>query len=255
MRLSVGIKLLFVFGILLAGVLVYPGPERVTKAIKARVLPYFVTSGAIVQVTNIIGEGITNDSLSKYQWALRMMLDGANYWEIQGNAPRDVVVAVIDKGVHLQHEDLKNRLHPKGFNFIDRSADLRIADDYKAPNASITHGQCAASIIASEPNNQLGLAGVFHRAYILPLQSDGHLADAINYAVKNGANIILISGGAGDGGDICILCTTIKSLCLSQICTRKKICRRCGEYLPRLIPLIKRMCRSLLVLVTQKVSE
>lgn len=41
------------------------------------------------------------------------------------------------------------------------------------------------------------MVGVFHRAKIMPLQSDGHISEAIEYAIVNGAEVILVAGGAG----------------------------------------------------------
>lgn len=57
----------------------------------------------------LIGKPLTNDPLSKYQWNLRMILDGIKYAEISNNAPTDVIVAVIDHSVNVDHPDLINR--------------------------------------------------------------------------------------------------------------------------------------------------
>lgn len=93
------------------------GPERVITALERRVNVYFgLESGGNfnVPVELIVDAKLTNDPLSKYQWALRMLLDGSEYWEIQGDAPRDVVVAVIDRSPHMQHVDLENQLYSGG---------------------------------------------------------------------------------------------------------------------------------------------
>lgn len=152
-----------------------------------------------VPVETLSSSLITNDPLSKYQWGLKMMLGEMSYLDIQGNAPRDVVVAVIDSGVHMNHPDLVHKSVP-GWNFIDGSADLRDTEwDEKTPNASNFHGECSASIIAAESGNGIGITGVFSRAYIMPLQTDlVHMADAINFAVDNEADVILIAGGLGE---------------------------------------------------------
>ena len=70
--------------------------------------------------------------------------------------------------------------------------------DNKSPNCSIQHGQAAASIIAAEANNNIGIAGVFSKAMIMPLRTDlPNLHKAIIYAVDHGAEVIHISGGGG----------------------------------------------------------
>lgn len=170
------------------------GPERVLDKLR------LMASGRNyeVPVAILVSYPITIDPLSKYQWGLRMMLDGVSYQEVQGDAPRDVIVAVIDRGVHMNHPDLDSK-GVDGWNFIDNSASLREQYDGKSPNCSIAHGQCSASIIAAETNNGEGIAGVFARAYIMPLQTDlNHMADAIEFAVDHDADVILIAGGGGE---------------------------------------------------------
>jgi len=127
------------------------------------------------------------------------MLGDLSYRDIQRDAPRDVIVAVIDSGIHMNHPDLINKSVP-GWNFIDGNPNLRIHDwDTKSPNASILHGECVASIIAAEVDNGIGIAGAFPRAYIMPIQTNLiHMAEAIQFAVDHKAEVILISGGGGD---------------------------------------------------------
>lgn len=199
------VQLLVIIGILLAGNIVFSatlmlGPSRVLAAVEYRIEKYLGISldeSIYIPKNLVVGDSITKDPHSVFQWGLRMLLDGADYWDVQGSAPRDVVVAVIDKGIHTQHEDLRAQ-SVSGYNFIDNTTELRIDDDYYSPNSSINHGLCAASIIAAEVGNGIGMAGAFHRALIMPLQSDGHIAEAIHYAVANGAEVIHIAGGGGD---------------------------------------------------------
>jgi subtilisin family serine protease len=165
------------------------------KAAPAPVVAVSVPVGLLVSETPL-----TDDSYSRYQWGLRVMLDGARYGEVQGDAPRDVVVAVIDRGVQMNHPDLVNKVRG-GWNFIDGKAKLRVNHDSRPPAVSVAHGQCAASLIAAEVDNKLGIAGIFRRAYIMPLQSDGQLAEAIDYAVDHDADVIVVSGGAGPNSD------------------------------------------------------
>jgi subtilisin family serine protease len=187
--------------IIFQGMIIYLGPERVYNALVKRVHYYLgsgKSDGIYVPVNVVLSETqLTKDPLSKYQWGLKMMLDGATYQEIQGDAHRDVVVAVIDRGVHMDHPDLRNKRRG-GWNFIDGTDRLQVEYDARPPNGSIAHGECAASIIAAEVDNNVGIAGVFSRAYIMPLQSNGHIAEAVSYAIDHNADVILIAGGAGN---------------------------------------------------------
>lgn len=184
-------------GLLLAGLFLF-GPERLLNRVRHELKITDSDKNYVVPLEMLVSDPITDDPLSRYQWGLRMMLDGASYEDVQGDAPEDVVVAVIDSGVHMNHPDLVNK-GVKGWNFIDNSPNLRQEYDGKRPSWSIAHGQCSASIIAAETNNGIGIAGVFSRAYIMPLQIDlNHMADAIEFAVNHSADVIIVAGGGGE---------------------------------------------------------
>ena len=153
---------------------------------------YFVSAEKLIS-----SKPLTNDPLSKYQWNLRVLLDGIEYAEISRNAMRSVIVAVIDESVNVDHPDLINRMI-QGYDFVDGDEDTSIPYDNTAPNASISHGQAAASIIAAEANNGIGIAGVFSRALIMPIRTGlSSLHKGIKYAVDHGAEVIHLSGGVG----------------------------------------------------------
>ncbi|WP_372653093.1 S8 family peptidase [Halobacteriovorax sp.] len=135
-------------------------------------------------------------------------------------APKEkVIVAVIDSGVDIYHPDLKDNiwLNPKcssmteeemanedcrGWNFLDGNAD--VVDD-------IGHGTHVAGIIAAVENNGIGIKGVASKnVQIMPLKIlnskvksfvyekkviTNIIADAIAYAVSNGASVINLSLG------------------------------------------------------------
>lgn len=93
----------------------------------------------------------------------------------------DITVAVIDSGVDIKHNDLKNRV-VEGYNVLDDNKDV-------TDNAG--HGTHIAGIIANNSN-----------AKIMPIKftngKKGKLSDlakAINFAVDNNANIINLSLG------------------------------------------------------------
>ncbi len=130
-----------------------------------------------------------------------------------------VIVAVIDSGVDIYHPDLKDNiwLNPKckgmteeemanedchGWNFLDGNSD--VVDD-------IGHGTHVAGIIAAVEGNGIGIKGVAAKnVKIMPLKIlnskvksfvfekkviTNVIADAIAYAVTNGASVINLSLG------------------------------------------------------------
>lgn len=130
----------------------------------------------------------------------------------------EVVVAVIDSGVDINHPDLKGRIwynekecagatNPgskacNGYNFLQSST--LVVDD-------IGHGTHVAGIIAANRFNGIGVAGAADpRIKIMPLkvlnsEVNGFvynnkvitdvIADAVTFAVKNGAKVLNLSLG------------------------------------------------------------
>ncbi|PIZ75086.1 hypothetical protein COY05_05000 [Candidatus Peregrinibacteria bacterium CG_4_10_14_0_2_um_filter_38_24] len=99
----------------------------------------------------------------------------------QVHANSDIVVAVIDSGVDVNHKDLKNRI-VAGYDAV--SDDKDVSDDYG-------HGTHVAGIIASNSS-----------AKIMPIKfTDGKtgkmsdLAKAIKFAVDNDVDVINLSLG------------------------------------------------------------
>jgi subtilisin family serine protease len=114
-----------------------------------------------------------------------------------------VIVAVIDSGIDLQHVDLDGNVH---FLSKDMYAGRNILD------AEDDHGTLVAGVIAAERNNLYTL-GVAFDAQILALRTDDpgscadvdgcaffdtKIAEAIDYAVASGADVINISLGGPD---------------------------------------------------------
>ena len=116
---------------------------------------------------------------------------------------RSVVVAVIDTGVDVSHRDLKANIwrdpassSTYGWNFVV---------DQPNPTDEHGHGTHIAGIIGSIADSKNGVSGVAHRVSIMPVKyySDANpgqvnlrnTIEAINYAVRNGAQIINYSGG------------------------------------------------------------
>jgi subtilisin family serine protease len=102
----------------------------------------------------------------------------------------DIVVAVLDSGIDLDHPDLADNI-VDGWNFVDNNSDVSDLDN---------HGSMVSGIIAAIASNGVGLVGVAPEAKIMPLKvidDDGgnlrDVASAIRFATDNGAKIITMS--------------------------------------------------------------
>ena len=107
-----------------------------------------------------------------------------------------VVVAVFDQGVDLYHPDLRNNILSAGYDATSNSSPSVIT------NGS-SHGTCCAGIIAAVQDNGEGISGIAPEAKILPISitltrgeyNEQMLANGINWAWQNGADIISNSWG------------------------------------------------------------
>ncbi len=97
-------------------------------------------------------------------------------WDLTTGTPETgyVIVAVVDTGVVLQHEDLASKL-VSGYDFISDpkiSADGDgIDNDPSDPsNDSSWHGTHVSGIVAAATNNDIGVAGVSWDARIMPIR-------------------------------------------------------------------------------------
>lgn len=131
------------------------------------------------------------------QWGLRK-IQADKAWDIVRGSPQ-IIVAVVDTGVDPAHPDLATVVLPSvTFN--------------SAPNAGCTqqlsddngHGTHVAGIIGAAGNDGVGVVGTAFGVRLLPIKAldcqgtgvVGDIAQAILYAVNNGARVINISLGA-----------------------------------------------------------
>ncbi len=141
-----------------------------------------------------------NDPRWKEQWSFHM-IGAEKAWDHASG--KGVTVAVIDTGVaYVAHrqwkpvEDLANIDFVKAYDFV---SDTEIAFD------DFGHGTHVAGTIAQATNNGLGVAGLAHKAAIMPLKvlnsrgfgSAADIADAIRYAADEGAQVMNLSLGGG----------------------------------------------------------
>jgi len=132
---------------------------------------------------------------------------------------KGVIVAVLDSGIDITHEDLQNNiwintaeipdngLDDDGNGYIDDINGWNFPDNGNAVHSQETisdewHGTHVAGIIAAEMNNEKGIAGVAPEATIMPLQVfkngtayTSDIINAIHYAEQNGAQIVNCSWG------------------------------------------------------------
>jgi len=141
-------------------------------------------------------------------------IDALEAWETTTDCS-NVIIAIIDSGIDLNHPDIKNNLWTNpgeiagngidddqngyiddlhGWNFVDDNNDVSDSND---------HGTHVAGVIAAQGNNSIGITGVCWSAKLMILKflntsGTGNTSDeisAIEYAVANNAKIINASFG------------------------------------------------------------
>lgn len=131
-----------------------------------------------------------NDPLTAGQYSLDQMRV-RDAWSLSKGGTG--VVAVLDTGVQADHPDLSGRVLP-GYDFVND--DSNAADDNG-------HGTWVAGIIAANPNDGYGIAGVSWTDSILPVKimtregtgSTSDLISGIRWAADQGATVINMSVG------------------------------------------------------------
>lgn len=116
----------------------------------------------------------------------------------RGSAGGDILVAVVDTGVDVDHPDLAPNIYG-GYDTVDEDFDPspEMQGSYRS------HGTHVAGIIAAVKNDG-GMHGVAYQSKILPVRAgtssgsmtEPDLAEGINYAVDHGAKVINNSWGS-----------------------------------------------------------
>lgn len=114
-------------------------------------------------------------------------------WDVTFGS-HEVVIAVVDSGVKLDHPAFAGRLVP-GYDFVNQDA---WADDDNG------HGTHVAGIIAAAAGDGQGMAGLCPNCRIMPVKvlnqynlgTWSYLAQGILFAADNGAQIINLSLGS-----------------------------------------------------------
>lgn len=119
-----------------------------------------------------------NDPLLSYQWHFDV-IDAEDAWAITDGTP-NVIVAVIDSGIDVDHPDLVSNIYSaEDFFSFDDNFDLQghwvSSNNY--PHDDGGHGTHVSGIIAGSADNYFGIAGVASGVQILSLKALGNVYD------------------------------------------------------------------------------
>jgi hypothetical protein len=189
-----------------------------TRLVSIGFIATVVFGGGIVKLDYLYAEQtsitpivIPNDEYWPMQWHLHNTgqsggtpgadINALEAWEITAGDP-NIVVAVLDTGVDMDHPDLVNNLVP-GYDFYQN-------DDLPEPGGGSqidAHGTNCAGLVAAEGNNNIGVLGVAWKCKIMPIRlgleiSEQVAASAIRWAAEQGADVISCSWGLQDASAI-----------------------------------------------------
>jgi serine protease len=183
---------------------------------------------------------VPNDPGYARQWNLELIRI-PSAWDINNGASDKVVVAVVDSGIATVTRDYEFRLWT-GLRIETVAVPFRMNPDLSGTRIlpgrdfvfwtgpvmdMVGHGTHVAGTILQETNNSLGVAGIAHRAVLMPLKAclgywdiqfalsargtpgfvnpnetggcpDSAIAEAIQYAADNSAHVINLSLGGED---------------------------------------------------------
>ena len=182
-----------------------------------------LTSIIAILLPTVVFSAITvpNDKHYKEQEEYFSQINLQEAWNITTGS-KDVVIAVIDSGVDIDHPDIMQNMwfnkgekalngidddnngyvdDLNGWDFLIDSSDPHPKFDPGFDFTAINHGTIVSGVAASVTNNGIGLSGVCWNCKIMALRAievDGTgttdtIAKAIDYAITNGADIINMS--------------------------------------------------------------
>jgi len=173
--------------------------------------------GIVVASPNPYTQVVIQNSPNDPRFSQQTNLTQVNFpsaWD-KTTGSSNLIIAVIDTGVNIDHEDLRYRIWVnqketpnngidddhngyiddyRGYNFITNNTDISDQNG---------HGTGIASIIAANTNNAVGMAGINWQSQIMVLKAlnvsgGGEYSDvarALHYATDNGAKVVNMSFG------------------------------------------------------------
>lgn len=181
---------------------------------------------------NIKPSIVPNDTQYGSQWHLKSLynpladIDAEQAWDIN-TGRSDVIIAVCDGGVDYLHPDLDPGDRSRIIMGYDSGNDDNDPMDDLPDAATLSfagHGTHVAGIIGAITNNNTQVSGIMWNCKIMPVKMVGSgsikfpfigtiwdfsttafpsdVADAIDYAVNNGAHIINLSYGFNNMGSV-----------------------------------------------------
>lgn len=193
-------------------------------------LPRYILGGAVLASLLIswpvsVLARTPNDQLFDDQWYLEQ-IKAQQAWDTTIGSSQ-LVIAVLDTGLDLDHPDLKtnlwtntgeipdNQKDDDGNGYIDDVHGWDFIDDDAIPEpetaseetaSAALHGTLVAGLIGADTHNAVGYAGVMWKVKIMPLRilneygsgNEEMITQAINYAVANGARVINMSFAGPD---------------------------------------------------------
>lgn len=168
-----------------------------------------------------------NDPLYDELWYLEN-IDAPSAWDT-ATGSHEIIVAVLDAGIDLDHPDLQGNLWKNtgeianngidddgngyiddvdGWDFVDDDNDTNPDTGPGSDEEAIAHGSLISGIIGAVGDNAEGIVGVNWDVLMMPVRmldkvgsgNSTDAADAIDYAVANGAKVINLSF-SGDSND------------------------------------------------------
>ncbi len=180
----------------------------------------FLAVASSVFIPSLAFAQTPNDPHYSEQWYLDAIHAPAA-WDITTGSS-SIIVAVLDTGLDLTHEDIAENLWTNtkeiagngkdddangfvddvhGWDFIDDDNDSSPSPVSDSLPEAVSHGTLIAGEIGAVGNNHLGVSGVSWSVKIMPVRmlddqgggTEFDAANAIRYAVRNGAKVINLS--------------------------------------------------------------
>lgn len=151
---------------------------------------------------------VTNDRLYSSSQGYLRQIKADLAWDVIRNSS-GIVIAIVDSGSDLDHEDLRSNILLPGKDLVGASYSTMIEDDDPDVKSDSTdHGVRVSGLASAVSDNGIGISSVAFNAKLLIVKAgaDNNATaiyrgyEGIKYAADNGANIINCSWSGPAGG-------------------------------------------------------